>query len=244
MNAIERTRRGLLRAALLGLTALLAACAHSPVYDPADPLEGMNRRVYAFNEKVDKYVAQPVAEAYVTAVPAEIRTGIHNFLVNLGYPTVIVNDILQAKFREAGRDSGRFLLNSTFGLAGILDPASRVGLERRREDFGQTLGHWGVGQGWYLVLPFFGPSTNRDLTGRGADHFTQPETYAERNAQFVVTGADLIDTRANLLGSEGVLRQQFDPYIFLRSAYLQRRLNLVHDGMPPREDFDDEEDEE
>lgn len=193
---------------------------------------------------MDRYVAQPVARGYVASVPAELRTGIHNFLNNLGYPTVIINDLLQAKFREAGRDSGRFLLNTTFGLAGFLDPASRVGLERRREDFGQTLGHWGLGQGWYLVIPFLGPSTNRDLVGRGGDRYSEPVTYIDWQTQVVVTGAELVDLRANLLGTENMLRQQFDPYVFVRSAYLQRRLDLVHDGKPPRDEFEDEDEDE
>jgi len=228
-----------MRVIILLLGGLLAGCAHSPVYEPQDPLEGANRRIHAFNDKVDRYVAQPVARSYVAAVPTEIRAGIHNFLINLGYPTVIINDLLQAKVGQAGRDTGRFLLNSTFGLAGFLDPATRVGLERNREDFGQTLGRWGLGQGWYLVLPFLGPSSNRDLVGRGADTYTQIDTYTgDWRTQVYLTGVELVDQRSQYLGGEGILKQQFDPYIFVRSAYLQRRLNLVYDGNPPKEDED------
>lgn len=227
-----------MRVTVLALVCMLGACAHSPVDDPRDPLEPVNRRVYAFNEKVDKYVARPVARGYVAAVPAELRVGVRNFLNNLGYPTVIVNDVLQAKFRQAGRDSTRFLLNTTFGLAGFLDPATLVGLPANKEDLGQTFGHWGLGQGWYLMLPFLGPSTNRDLVGRFGDTYTAPVGYADYKTRFAITGVSLVDTRAQLLGGEGLLEQQFDPYIFIRSAYLQRRQNLVYDGSPPREEID------
>ncbi|HEY0917232.1 MAG TPA: VacJ family lipoprotein [Solimonas sp.] len=230
--------------AMAGL--LLAGCAHSPSYDPQDPLEPVNRKVYAFNLKVDEYVAKPLAQGYVAATPAEFRTGIHNFLDNLIYVRVIANDLLQAKFKRAGLDTTRFLMNTTFGLGGFLDPATMVGLERNNEDFGQTLGHWGVGQGWYLMLPFLGPSTNRDLVGSGGDYFTNPLLYADLHdrAELGYQGVRLVDLRSGLLGSESLLEQQFDPYVFVRGLYLQRRQSLVYDGNPPPEDdFDDEEDE-
>lgn len=229
-----------MRTSLIIILCLLSsACAHSPSYDPQDPLESANRRIFAFNEKVDKYVATPLAKTYVAGVPAAVRTGVHNFLGNLGYPTVIVNDMLQGKLGQAGRDTGRLLMNTTFGLAGFLDPATLVGLERNYEDFGQTLGVWGLGQGWYLTLPFLGPSTNRDLVGRGADIHTAPVTYAETNPQLAVFGAGLVDQRAQLLGSEGLVKQQFDPYVFVRGLYLERRHRMVYDEHPPIEDFED-----
>ncbi len=227
-----------MRLSILGLVCLLGACAHSPVDDPSDPLEPMNRAVYGFNEKLDTYVAQPVARGYVKAVPSPIRIGIGNFLDNLTYPTVILNDALQGKFAQAGRDTGRFLLNTTFGLAGFLDPATRVGLERNDEDLGQTLGHWGVGPGWYLMLPLLGPATNRDLLGRVGDTYTSPTTYADSDVRLPVTAAGVVDARAGLLGTEGVLAQQFDRYVFIRGVYLQNRLNRVHDGNPPKEEID------
>lgn len=232
-----------MRASLILLFCLLGAgCAHSPSYDPQDPLEPVNRGVFKFNDKLDQYVAQPVARGYVAAVPAELRVGVHNFLGNLGYPTVIVNDVLQGKFRQAGRDTTRLLLNTTFGLAGFFDPATMVGLERNDEDFGQTLGRWGVGQGWYLVVPFLGPSTNRELVGRGGDYLTSVTTHAGNDqADLVVSGGRLVDKRAQLLGGENLLRQQFDPYVFMRGLYLQQRLNLVFDGNAPREDFMEED---
>jgi len=234
-----------MRASLMLLFCLLGAgCAHSPSYDPQDPLEPVNRGVYKFNDKLDLYVAQPVARGYVNAVPAELRVGVHNFLGNLGYPTVIVNDVLQGKFGQAGRDTTRLLMNTTFGLAGFLDPATMIGLEKNDEDFGQTLGRWGLGQGWYLVLPFLGPSTNRELVGRGGDYFTSVNRYTSDEAQLVATGGHLVDKRSQLLGGENLLRQQFDPYVFMRGLYLQQRLNLVFDGNPPREDFMEEEPED
>lgn len=230
--------RGL--AALLSL--LLGACAHTPADDPSDPLESMNRAIFSFNLKADKYVARPVAKAYVKVLPSPVRTGVSNFFDNLTYPTVIVNDALQAKFKQSGKDTGRFLFNSTVGIAGIFDPATPVGLERNDEDFGQTFGKWGVGQGWYLMLPLLGPSTNRELTGRIAGIATNPLTYVENDeVTTYLTLLDIIDTRAQLLGADSVLDQQFDQYIFVRTAYLQRRQNLVFDGNPPKETYDFDE---
>ena len=225
---------------------LLVGCAHSPSYDPQDPLEPVNRKIYAFNDKVDQYVARPLAEGYVAATPAELRVGVNNFLHNLVYPRVIANDLLQAKFKAAGRDTTRFLMNTTFGLAGFLDPATMVGLERNNEDFGQTLGHWGLGQGWFLMLPFLGPTTNRDLVGMGGDYVSNPLFYEDipDRVEVAYQGVRLVDLRASLLGSEGLLREQFDPYVFIRGLYLQRRQSLVYDGNPPPEDdFDAEEDD-
>jgi phospholipid-binding lipoprotein MlaA len=139
---------------------------------------------------------------------------------------------------DAGRDSGRFLLNTTFGLGGLLDPATKVGLEKHEEDFGQTFGSWGIGPGWYLMLPFYGPTTNRDLVGKVAGTFTNPVTYADADVKIPYTAVDVLDMRAGLLGAEKVVEQQFDRYIFVRGAYLQRRQNAVYDGNPPREEID------
>ncbi len=227
-----------MRLSVLGLVALISACAHSPTYAPDDPLEPVNRAVYRFNETVDRHVARPVAQGYANVVPAEVRASISRFFDNLTYPVVIVNDALQLKFVQAARDSGRFLLNTTFGLAGLLDPATMVGLPRQREDLGQTFGYWGIGQGWYLMLPLLGPTTNRDLLGRVGDAWVTPLTYFDAEARLPLAGLELVDDRAQLLGTERILEQQFDRYVFVRSAYLQRRRSLVHDGKPPREDED------
>ncbi|TXI82298.1 MAG: VacJ family lipoprotein [Cupriavidus sp.] len=223
---------------MLTATLALGACAHSPVDDPSDPLEPVNRKIYSFNMTLDRYVAKPVAKGYTYSVPEEIRIGISNFYHNLTYPTVIVNDALQGKFKQSGLDTTRFLMNLTFGLGGLLDPASMVGLEKHDEDFGQTFGYWGVGPGWYLMLPFFGPSDNRDLVGRVVGIATDPTTYiADTNTTLVVTGVSVVKTRADLLSVDSVLEQQFDPYLFVRSAFLQRRQSQVYDGNPPREDY-------
>ena len=215
------------------LVALVAGCAHTPAYEPADPLEPLNRGIYSFNRTADRYVLRPVAKGYDTVTPAPVQAGIGNFLSNLGYPVTIVNALLQGKFLQAGRDTGRFLINTTAGLVGFIDVATPVGLRQNDEDFGQTLGYWGVGQGWYIMLPLLGPSTNRDLLGRGADSFSTPERLLDTDAQLVITGVGAVHTRARLLSADRLLEQQVDEYVALRTIYLERRLNKVYDGVPP-----------
>jgi phospholipid-binding lipoprotein MlaA len=226
------------------LALALAGCAHSPYYDPQDPLERVNRAVHGFNEVADTIVVRPVARGYVWLVPSPVRRGIANFFDNLFYPTVLINDLLQLKFEQFAQDFARFVLNSTFGVAGIFDIATPGGLPANNEDFGQTLGYWGVGPGWYLVLPVLGPSNNRDLVGRIADYGTQPLVYLDDTVLAWGLGTlDNIETRAQLLPFDSVIRQQLDRYVFIRSIYLQRRENLVYDGNPPQEalEFDDDD---
>jgi phospholipid-binding lipoprotein MlaA len=220
------------------LPLLLAACAHSPIDDPDDPLETVNRATYAFNNTLDHYVARPAAKGYRAALPQEIQNGIRNFFDNLTYPTVIINDALQGKVKQSGLDLTRFLVNTTFGIAGFLDPASMTGLDKHDEDFGQTLGYWGVGPGWYLMVPFLGPSDNRDLVGRIGNAFTNPMLFTPSSVSIPTTALSFVQTRAQLLGADSIIEQQFDPYVFVRSAYLQHRQNLVYDGHPPKEDYD------
>jgi phospholipid-binding lipoprotein MlaA len=227
-----------MRISWLAAACLLTACAHSPIDEPSDPLEPVNRAFFTFNEKLDQYVARPVAQTYVTYVPQPMRVGVGNFLRNITYPTVIVNDVLQGKVTQAGADTGRLLLNSTFGIGGLLDPATMVGLERHDEDFGQTFGKWGIGPGWYLMIPFLGPSSNRDLVGRVGNTLTNPVSYASSDVTIPFAVIEALDTRAGLLGAEKVVQQQFDRYIFVRGAYLQRRQNQVYDGNPPKEEID------
>ncbi|MGB0956030.1 MAG: MlaA family lipoprotein [Panacagrimonas sp.] len=217
---------------------MLGACAHTPADDPADPLEPVNRGIYKFNRTADKYVLRPVASGYVKVVPGKARRGVSNFLDNLFYPTTIVNALLQGKVKQSGRDLARFGLNTTAGLLGFIDVASWVGLEKNDEDLGQTLGRWGVGEGWYLMLPLLGPSSNRDLIGSVGDAFTSPTAYVDSEVAIGLGVVNAIDTRAELLDADGLLDQQLDPYVFLRTIYLQRRLSLVHDGNPPQEEFD------
>lgn len=230
---------------LAALALLLAGCAHTPADDPADPLETVNRGMFAFNETADKYVLRPVAKGYNAAVPDVAKTGVHNFLGNLFYPTVVVNDLLQLKVRQGLQDLCRFVLNSTIGIAGLFDVATRGGLVENDEDFGQTLGHWGVGPGWYLMLPLFGPSNNRDLIGRIGDAGTNPLAYVNQpEVSYGVTAVDVVDTRVGLLPADKFLEQQLDRYIFVRTVYLQNRQNKVYDGDPPKEDYGFEEEDE
>lgn len=201
--------------------------------------------MYRFNDTVDRAVLKPVAKSYQEHVPAQMRRGVRNFFSNLGMPIVIANDLLQFKPRAALSATGRFLLNSTVGLAGFFDPATRLGLREHDEDFGQTLGRWGVPEGPYLVLPFLGPSSLRDAPSLYADALIDP-TYQtiETPEQYGAIALEAIDIRARLLDADEAIAGAFDPYAFVREAWLQRRRYLVHDGNPPVEYPDDEEFEE
>jgi phospholipid-binding lipoprotein MlaA len=230
--------------AVLAALFLLTGCAHLPADEPADPAEKFNRAMFAFNRTADKYVMRPVARGYVKVVPDVARQGVGNFFSNLFYPTTIVNDVLQGKPLQFAKDLSRFLLNTTVGLGGLIDVARDVGLARNTEDFGQTLGYWGLGEGWYWMLPLLGPSNNRDLFGRVGDYFTNPVTYVDSSWTTIGMNAlSLVDVRAGLLSADKFLDQQFDPYIAIRTAYLSRRQSLVYDGNPPPEKYDDGEEE-
>lgn len=204
--------------------------------DARDPFEGFNRAMYTFNTKLDTYVLKPVAKGYRAVVPTPARQGVSNFFANLREPMVMVNDALQGKFGHAASDLGRFLTNSTLGVLGLFDVASRMGLEKRNEDFGQTLAVWGVAEGPYLVLPFFGPSGMRDGVGLAGDYYTYPPTYMEETSTaWKLFAVDTVDARTRYLDAGDILYQAAgdDPYIFVREAYRQRRRNLIHDGAPP-----------
>jgi len=232
-----------LYAALL-LAGSLAGCATGGG-NPADPLEPVNRAVFAFNEAADKAVFTPVAKGYRFAIPGFLRTGISNFFSNLEDVWVSVNDVLQGKFQEGLEDATRVIFNSTFGIAGIIDFASDVGLPKRNEDFGQTLGRWGVESGPYVVIPFLGPSTFRDGLGLLVDYkadlvYQVTDSVPVRNSLYATRA---ISNRAKLLDATSVIEQAaLDKYTFVRDAWLQRRRNLVYDGNPPRER--DESDDE
>ena len=222
-------------AALL-LAGTLAGCATSGG-NPADPLEPLNRVVFSFNDAADKAVIKPVARAYRAVLPGIVRTGVSNFFSNLEDIWISVNDVLQGKFQEGVDDFGRVLFNSTFGIAGIFDFASELGLQKHNEDFGQTLGSWGVGSGAYLVLPILGPSSIRDGFGLLLDTQADLVFYVDgvpvHNSLY---GTRAISNRANLLDASSVIDQAaLDKYSFVRDAWLQRRRNLVYDGNPPRE---------
>jgi phospholipid-binding lipoprotein MlaA len=228
-------KEGLARIALAVIFATgLSACVTLPPNAPRapqDPWESWNRGVYKFNDKLDRAVAKPVARAYVKVVPKPIRLGVTNFFSNLDTPTVLINDALQGKILAAANDLGRFVLNSTIGLAGILDPATSAGLARNDEDFGQTLGKWGVHAGPFIELPILGPSDLRDGPARIVDTYTNPRQYIKNDwIKYGLYLPDLTDRRAALLPLDDTLKNVYDPYAFVRDAYLQRRAYLVSDG--------------
>src|SRR6187551_1660668 len=215
------------------LLLVLAGCASIPSGkpDPRDPWERFNRSVFSFNEALDRAIAKPVAKGYVKVTPRVVRTGISNAFSNLDTVPTVINDVLQGKFRQAGRDSARFLMNSTLGLGGLFDPASAAGLDSNDEDLGQTLGKWGVKAGPYLVLPILGPSSARDAFSRAADTFMEPVWYLEDDStRYLIRLVDLLDQRASLLDLDAQLERSYDRYAFVRNAWLQRREYQVKDG--------------
>lgn len=223
-----------LKTMLVATTAtILVGCA--TVSDSRDPYEPFNRAVYHFNDGVDRAVLRPVARAYRAVLPSFVRESVGNVFSNIGDVRNALNDTLQGKFSAAYADLGRVFINTTLGIGGLFDIASAAGIERREEDFGQTLGAWGAGSGSYLVLPILGPSSTRDAVGRLVDFGTDPLTFVDpTGAQLAARGAQGIDTRAQLLDAGNLLQgAALDPYVFTRDAYLQRRQNLVRDGRPP-----------
>jgi phospholipid-binding lipoprotein MlaA len=236
-----------LRAAAAVLIALLAAgCAATPGRTtPDDRWEGFNRGVYKFNDAVDRAALKPVAKGYRKITPHWMRVGIGNFLGNLEYPITAVNQFLQGKFKLGLRDTGRFLINSTLGVGGLLDPATSAGLEANDEDLGQTLAVWGVGSGPYLNLPFVGPSTLRDAPSRMFDFFFDPVTYVDVPWQAIwgERVLDAVHSRSELLPLEPTLQKTYDPYAFIRDSWLQRREYAIFDGNPPPEQLEDFEEE-
>lgn len=230
MNTTVSMKR-LAAAALLG--AMLAGCASNP----RDPLEPVNRKVYAFNDAVDRAVVKPVATVYRDTMPQPVRTGVTHFFSNIGDAWSAINAFLQLKAEAGMRNTMRFGMNTLFGLGGLLDIASEAGIESHQEDFGQTLAHWGVGSGPYLVLPLLGPSTLRDTSAlpldmKASGYFFQNDPQTALG----LSGLRLIDARARALAVSNMLGDAaLDPYLFVRDAYLQRRRNQVYDGNPPEE---------
>ena len=215
------------------LALMVSGCASTN----KDPIEGVNRGIYKFNDVTDKYAIKPVATAYKAIAPTPVRKGFNNFFSNLGSITTVLNDLLQLKFANAFTDAGRFIINSTFGIAGFIDVAGMDGIVNRKEDFGQTLGYWGVGNGPYLVLPFLGASTLRDTGGFVFDTLTtDPITYTHNIGEIRLHNqlrvSQLIDKRTELLDAKDLVDDaSLDPYAFMRDAYLQRRQSLIADGV-------------
>ncbi|MDP2823219.1 MAG: VacJ family lipoprotein [Sulfuritalea sp.] len=214
---------------------LLAGCASSG--NPKDPIEGFNRAMFAFNEGLDAAIIKPVATGYEAVLPSPILTGVTNFFSNIEDLFIGVNNLLQGKVPQAFSDLGRVAINTTIGLLGVIDFASDAGLEKHDEDFGQTFGRWGVGNGAYVVIPIYGPRTVRDTVGLVLDVAADPVVnHRPKGTRDVARVLRLVNDRANLLPADKVVEEAaLDKYSYIRDAYLQRRRNLIHDGNPPRE---------
>lgn len=224
---------------LITIIPMFAACASTPrtmtdTPDNVDPLEPSNRKVYAFNDGVDRYFLQPVATVYADITPDFMQTGVTNFFNNIAYLNVIVNSSLQGKIDQGMSDLFRFVFNSTLGIAGLFDVATTMGIPVHDEDLGQTFAVWGSGQGAYLTLPLFGPNTVRDAPDLVTSWFLNPISYAVTAVSLPATALKIVNARANLLETTSLLDEAaLDPYSFTREAYLQRRNYLIHDGAPP-----------
>lgn len=238
----ERIGRGLLT---LVLAALVSACATNTPKGPNDPWEKQNRKFYNFNDSLDRKFFTPVAKGYVAITPKPVRASVTNVFENVGYLNVIANDLLQGKLTNFAADSGRFIVNSSIGLGGIFDPATSLGLPAHDEDFGQTLGKWGAGEGRYLVLPLMGPNSFRDLPDIATSMALNPLTYISAVVTVPLGVLNLINMRANLLEATNIRDQAaLDPYTFVREAYRQMREFKIYDGNPPSESIDDYLDED
>ena len=219
----------------LGMAMLLGGCATTA--GNKDPMEGFNRTMFAFNEGLDAAIIRPVAKGYEFVAPAFVRTAVTNFFSNVADVFIAVNNLLQGKPVEAASDAGRFLVNSTVGIFGLLDVATEWGLEKHDEDFGQTFGRWGMDTGAYLFLPMFGPRDVRDGIGLvfdiAADPLVNINDMSVRNS---LAALYIINNRAMLLPADKIIDEAaLDKYSYLRDAYLQRRRSLVFDGRPPKD---------
>jgi phospholipid-binding lipoprotein MlaA len=214
---------------------MLSGCATGPGANPRDPLEPFNRGMYQINDVVDRAVVKPVATVYRDVLPSPVRTGVTNFFANLQDAWSFVNNTLQLKGEAAGNSLVRFGVNTFLGLGGILDIASEMQIERHSEDFGQTLGHWGVGAGPYVILPLLGPSTLRDMLASPVDAYGNfVAGIDDEPLRNTLSAVNLLNRRSRLLEASKILDQvALDPYTFTRDAFLQRRQNAVYDGYPP-----------
>ncbi len=227
------------------LSLIASGCAtRSPYKEASDPLEPVNRVVYKFNDFFDRAILKPVAQGYEKVVPDMARTGVRNFYDNLREPITIVNGVLQGKGGQAAADTMRFGFNTIFGVFGLIDVSTGWGLERHKEDFGQTFAVWGFGEGWYLVLPVLGPSNVRDTVGLVPEWWMDPIRYLvdDNTVRYAAFGLLFVSERADLLTATEVLdAASLDPYLQVREAYRQQRWSQIHDGHPPEPDFFDAE---
>jgi phospholipid-binding lipoprotein MlaA len=240
---LERLLRIGLAAVVIGLASGCTTLPPNAGQDPRDPWEKVNRNVFVFNEGFDANVLKPAAELWAK-LPDGIRDCLSNAFFNLRGPSTAINNTLQGKPAEAVSDVGRFVVNTTIGLVGCFDVATELGLEKHHEDFGQTLGVWGIEPGPYLVLPIFGPSNVRDAIGIfGVEPFLDLNFWIDKPAlEYSIFALRIVNLRAELLPTDRLINEAaLDPYSFIRDGFLQRRRNLVYDGNPPRElDLDEE----
>ena len=241
-------KKNLIQASLITMfSTAMFGCSTLSVNDDVtkhhikDPYEKFNRKVYAFNNTADKLILKPLAKGYDVIVPDPIDTAVGNFFNNLTEPRNAVNNLLQGKIDNTAKSVGRFAINSTIGLLGILDVASKMDIEEKDEDFGQTLAAWGFGSGPYIMLPFFGPSTVRGTVGFGVDKFAlDPVNEIDSSStEISLRALRIINTRQNLLSLDEVLEQQVDPYSFIKNGYQQRRIESLYDGNAPEQELDD-----
>jgi phospholipid-binding lipoprotein MlaA len=246
MHTLPETRHANIGLALIAIL-MLAGCASQTanLTNPEDdPWEASNRKVYGFNTAVDKAILKPIAKGYDVIMPDAPQRGVRNFFRNLQWPITFVNLLLQGRVEDSLVSTGRFLLNSTLGLAGFFDPATRSGIEEFDEDFGQTLAVWGWKDSRYLMVPFIGPATIRDLSSEGVasysvGSFLSPTTYMIReHNNYVPLIIDLISLRASLLPYDKDIEAAADPYAFVRDAFLQNREFEIYNGDPPAPDYD------
>ena len=215
---------------------------HAAAESGVDPWEHLNRRVFRFNRAVDRTTLKPIATGYEKVIPSFMRQGVRNFMANLRGPRNVINNFLQGKGGQGFSETGRLVVNSTIGVLGLVDVASGIGLENYREDFGQTLAVWGVPDGPYVMVPFAGPQTLRDVFAFPVDVLTDPLWYHEHDSvRYPLYALRFIDIRASFLSTDALLDESFDPYVRLREAYLQNRRYAVYDGDPPIDDdfYDD-----
>ena len=228
---------------VLLFVSLASGCASNQSKDAEvnnDSLEPVNRVSFNFNETLDEYILKPIAEPYAKYTPEIYRAGITNFFDNLTYLNVVLNSFLQGKFEQGLSDAARFIVNSTIGFAGLNDIATPMGLEKHNEDLGQTLAVWGVGRGSYFYIPLQGPDTVRNVPNIATSTLLNPLTYITSAILFPVSALNIINTRANLLEATNIRDEAaIEPYTFTREAYLQQRENLIYDGNPPIEGYDD-----
>jgi phospholipid-binding lipoprotein MlaA len=241
---VERVMPRVILMSVMAMLVVLISSASVPARAAgtvSDPWESLNRKTFAFNEFLDRNFLKPAAKGYQAVTPEPVDTSVTNFFSNLREVPSFVNHLAQARPKDAAADAGRFILNTTVGVLGLFDVASKVGIEQKNADFGLTLGRWGIGSGPYLVLPFLGPSTVRDAAGQTLDVFSYPVVYLEAPAEIPVRALEIIDGRADLLETEKLITG--DRYTFLRNLYVQRRQFLLG-GKVAEPSFDDEFDDE